>query len=187
MRHVWRLVKRSFWAVTQVFSRSQGGGEGEIIFPCPSFSFHSAFSRRNFFKNHFRSFTGVAYWFPPVFSGIFSPMNTCTMCRDCKNTPGIKISGIGSGSEIPDRVGSGIGHYLRSNKCLNAWMRRSCSSLEHLAESFHATTISCLGTFALCSFRILSCKIKVGEMPQQSLVAAKVNLQAPQIILMSVG
>ena len=29
--------------------------------------------------------------------------------RDCKNTPGIEISGIGSGITIPGRVGSGIG------------------------------------------------------------------------------
>ena len=44
--------------------------------------------------------------------------------RDCKNTQGIKISGIGSGSELPDRVGSGIGPYLRSKKYVNAWMQR---------------------------------------------------------------
>ena len=42
------------------------------------------------------------------------------MTRDCKNTPGIKISGIGSGTAIPGRVGSGIGPYLNSNEIASA-------------------------------------------------------------------
>ena len=55
--------------------------------------------------------------------------------RDCKNTPGIKISGIGSGIVIPGRVGSGIGPYLWIKKM---WMLKlpSCkdgiSCFEHL-------------------------------------------------------
>ena len=44
--------------------------------------------------------------------------------RDCKKTPGIKISGIGSGIEIPDRVGSGIGPSLGRDESVNLWMQR---------------------------------------------------------------
>ena len=41
--------------------------------------------------------------------------HSCSRVEIAKNTPGIKISGIGSGSEIPGRVGSGIGPYLRND------------------------------------------------------------------------
>ena len=60
--------------------------------------------------------TGPSY---PLDHSVHSPIPYTDPPRDCKNTPGIEISGIGSGIVIPGRVGSGIGPYLYSNEYMN--------------------------------------------------------------------
>ena len=61
-----------------------------------------------------------ALWNGTMIVMILFTLHVLTDCKDCKNTPGIEISGTGSGTAIPDRVGSGNGPYyavMNMNKC----------------------------------------------------------------------